>query len=126
MKALPVMYAFSSFGGPRIPSTSRGLMPISIFASGLFDGGGVPTERAGRRQRLVGFPDELLLLAQIPVVQDVSHHHDPGAREGVLEEVARGEPEPVTEAVSRDVLLEDRPHLRKIEADAAEMRVSER
>src|SRR5437667_12368042 len=47
MNALPVRYWFSSVGGPRMFSTSRGVMPTSTLASGVL-AGGATAARVGR------------------------------------------------------------------------------
>ena len=71
--------------------------------------------------------DQHLLVGEIPVVQDVAHHHDVGLGQRIVEEIARlrsvsaiGQPD------AGDVLLEDRRHLRQVEARAAQVRVGER
>src|SRR5438552_9085598 len=47
MNALPVRYWFSSVGGPRMFSTSRGVMPTSTLASGVL-AGDATAARVGR------------------------------------------------------------------------------
>ncbi len=46
-------------------------------------------EGAARRQRVVREPDEVLLLIEVPVVQDHAHGDHVGARQRVLQEITR-------------------------------------
>ena len=58
-------------------------------------------------------------------MKDVSHHHHVSLRQIVLEEVAGLELQPVCDANSRHVFLEDRRHFREVETRAGEMRIRE-
>ena len=66
-----------------------------------------------------------LFLFQIPVVENVAHHHDIDLWQGIVEETSRGEVEPVRQAVLSDVGLEDGAHLGKVEAQTCQVGMSE-
>src|SRR5207244_1578680 len=58
MNALPVRYWFSSVGGPRMLSTSRGVMRTSTLASGLLAGGATEARDGGREIRAAAGREE--------------------------------------------------------------------
>src|SRR5450432_1400149 len=97
-----------------------------VLAPVVVDDRFVDHERAAAREGVERLLDEHLLRRQVPVVEDVSHQHDVGLRERLLEEVARYERDAIREAGRHHVLLEDRRHLGQVEPDAAQVRVGER
>ena len=97
-----------------------------VLRSVIVDDRLVHDERAAVGHCVERFANEHPLGRQIPVVQDVAHHDDVGLRQLLLKEVAGNEREAIGDAERRDVLLEDRRHSGKVEADAAEMRIRQR
>ena len=86
----------------------------------------VDDEGAAGRQRVERLLDQHLLGRQIPVVQDVAHQDHVGFRQGLLEETPGLKTEPVGHANGRDILFEDRRHLRQVEPHALQVRIGER
>src|SRR5688572_5445061 len=86
----------------------------------------VDNQSASFRQGIPCSGDELPLLCEIPVVQDMSHHHRVRARQRVLKEIAGDKLEPLRKTVLGDVGRKDRLHRWQIEACPLQVRMGER
>src|SRR5438093_8063107 len=75
------------------------------------------------RQSLVSQTDEVHFLLEIPIVKNHAHRDQVSLGQWVLEEIARGSADSVTETGSRNVLLRDRFDGRQIEGNALTVRM---
>src|SRR5579872_2591470 len=92
--------------------TERILPPVIIDDAFVYD------KRSAARQRLICLGYQHLLLFQIPVMQDVSHRYHVGVWDRSVKEAARIKMHSTRQPVLRNVVLEDRRNLWKVEPDA--------
>jgi len=81
-------------------------------------------KRPTHRQRLIGGPDQMQLLVQIPVVQDGSHRDYVGLRQGVCKEIEPLRRHSLRQAGSRNLARRDWCNHGQIGRNATEMRMA--
>ena len=97
-----------------------------ILGTVVIDDAFIDDERPASGEGFVRLANEQFLFLEIPVMEDVPHHDDVGARERIRKEASWVKLDTGREVVARDVLFKDGSDFGKIESDSRQMRMGQR